>query len=472
MERFQGTVWQLRQRDAAARVETVAIDTTGDVAGASLDDPQPRADVVVAVEARARSEQDGAAAVDVSREQRYRLVLPPRSPHAPDGGAPRPLLIWLCEDGQDPDDAVALWQPVLGGECALIALEPSFPFVGEDGVRRGRWYFPGKADVGGGAAAGAIERLLDVVTRDAPGGGAPSLPLDAKRVVVAGEGAGGAMALCAARFADHAPFTAFAFAPIAQDEIALMALPLPPGRSRPARDLALFDREDRRAAWSEITARDGELRLTTSVQPLATDLAEVDRCEVDALRQACGLAPLPASATADELLKAGSPALATPRGRLFARVLARRVRAAAVAQAPSLAVTAAAFADGTRLPLSSGPFGGTTIVVVGDDASEAELAAWMALESPDVVQRLHRFHRLRIARGSGDRSPRAVVEKLRAENPQRRDFLLVPAAFCVDDAALHALRAGLGPLADELHLELLPGLGDRLDVGAAPHGGR
>ena len=112
------------------------------------------------------------------------------------------------------------------------------------------------------------------------------------------------MALCAVRFADHAPFAAFAFAPAAQDEIALMALPLPPGRSRPAREFTLFDRDDKRAAWSEITARDGELRITTTVQPLAADLAEVDRFEVDTVRKACGLAPLPADAAADELLKA------------------------------------------------------------------------------------------------------------------------------------------------------------------------
>lgn len=467
MERRQGTVWQLEQRVAGLRIETVTIETTSDVAGASPDDPEPRADLLVAVEARARSEQEGAAAVVVAHEQRYRLVVPP---HAPHGDAPLPLLVWLCDDGESPDDGIALWQPILGGECALLALEPNHPFAGEDGVRRGRWYFGGKADEGGGEAAEAVERALDVVTRDPPGGGAPALAIDRGRVVVAGERAGGAMAFCAARFADRARFDAVAFAPAAQDELALLALPLPPGRARPSRRLTIVDAEARRAAWREITARDGELRLATALEPLADGLAAADRTEIDVVRKSCGLAPLPANAAADELLAGDAPALATPRGRLFARVLARRTRAAGFAQAPALGVTAAAFADGARLPLSSGPFGGTTIVVVDEAAGAQEIAAWTALESPDVIQRSHRFHRLRIAHGSGDRSPRAVIERLRQENPQRRDFLLVPAAFCVDDAALRALRAGLGPLADELHLEILPGLGDRLGLGEPARG--
>jgi uncharacterized iron-regulated protein len=467
MEHRQGTVWQLEQRAPGVAIATLSIEATSDVAGESPDDPEPRADLLLAVESRARSEQEGAAAVVVAHEQHYRLTVPP---HSVGADRPLPLLVWLCDDGESPDDGIALWQPLLGRECALLALEPNHPFAGEEGVRRGRWYFAGKADEGGGEAAAAVERALEVVTRDEPGGGAPALRIDRDRVVVAGERAGGAMAFCAARFAGRAKFDALAFAPAAQDELELLALPLPPGRSRPPRRLTILDRDERRAAWSELTARDGELRITTAIEPFPSDLAAAERAEVDRVRGACGLAPLPADAAAEELLKPGSPALATPRGRLFARVLSRRVRAAGSHETPSLAITAAAFADGTRLPLSSGPFGGTTIVVVDDAAGEQELAAWMALESPDVLQKSHRFHRLRIAHGSGDHSPRAVIERLRAENPQRRDFLVVPAAFCVDDAALRALRAGLGPLADELHLELLPGLGDRLGVGERPHG--
>ncbi len=452
-DRWQGTVWQLVQRRADAKVKTVAIQATGDVAGTFVDDAEPRADLIVRVEARARSEQDGAAAVLLSHEHRYRLRLPP------DAVGPLPLLIWLCEDGQSSEDAIALWEPVVGGECALLALEPSFPQVGEDGVRRGRWFFAGSAEEDGGLAAAAIERTLEIVTRESRGREAPALPIDRQRVVVAGERAGATMAFCAARDCDRAPFRALAFAPAARDELALMALPIPPGRERPARRLQLFDREEPAAAWREITGRDGEVRLETTVQPLPAALAESDRLEVDETRAALGLPPLPSSAAADALLAGASE---SPRSRLFTRIQARRARGARLETAPSLAVTADAFADGKRLPLSSGSFGGTTIVVIGDEATQDELAAWLKLEEPDVIQKRSRFHRLRIAHGDGDRSPRAVIEKLRAENPQRRDFLLVPAAFCVDEAAVHALRAGLGPLADLLRLELLPGLGDRL----------
>lgn len=126
---------------------------------------------------------------------------------------------------------------------------------------------------------------------------------------------------------------------------------------------------------------------------------------------------------------------------------------------------AATFADGKALPRSSGMFGGTTIVVVPESAGEEEYAAWLALEQPDALQAISRFHRLRIARGGGDRSPRAVIERLRTENAQRRDFLIVPAAFCLEPAELRAIREGLGALADELRLEFLPGLGDRIPVG-------
>ena len=186
-----------------------------------------------------------------------------------------------------------------------------------------------------------------------------------------------------------------------------------------------------------------------------------DLLQIQAVRAALGLTPASSDAVADDFLRS---APSHPRAQLFARTLARRVRAEGRSVAPSTLIRAADFADGTGLPLSSGAFGGTTIVVLPSGTSPEEVEAWLHFEQPDIIQARSRFHRLRIAHGDGDHSPRAVIEKLRAENAQRRDFLLVPAVFCAEPAELRALREGLGPLAQELRLEFLPGLGDRIPL--------
>jgi hypothetical protein len=216
-----------------------------------------------------------------------------------------------------------------------------------------------------------------------------------------------------------------------------------------------------------LAAEDSRLRLTTTVtgrpgEDSPDEFARADSTQVDSVRAALGLPPLPPSAAADDILERTPPSAPV---QLVSRLLARRARAAGLAGTPDLAITAAAFAGGRNLPLSAGAFGGTTIVVLPDDATDEDVAAWLALEEPDVVQRHTRFHSLRIAHGDSDRSPRAVIEKLRAENPQRRDFLLVPAVFCSDESELESMRAGLGELATEIHLEMRHGLGAELPVG-------
>lgn len=445
---WQGTAWQLQQRLPAARVLTVAIEPITDLAGARPQGHAPEADVLLLVESRARSADSGVRAVTVAREHRWRLRAPP---HA---SAPQPLLIWLCADGQTAEDALRLWEPELGAQAAILALEPSFPYLGEDGILAGRWYFPGSAPAGGGLAATAVERALAEALD-------PGLRLDPGRVVLAGEGAGATMAILAARLLREQAFTTLAFLPQAQDEFGFVPLPSSLPEDRPERVLRLWSAPTEIDGWQPYAAQDAQLRLRTELAAWPEALAEAEALQMGAVRAALGLAP-PASSPAAEQLLAAAPA--TPRARLTARVLARRVRAEQLAAPPSLAIRAEDFADGTRLPLSSGAFGGTTILVLPDACSEQEIAAWMRLEQPDVLQARSRFHRLRIAYGEGERSPRAVIETLRAENAQRRDFLLAPAVFCAEAAELRALRERLGPLALELRLEFLPGLGDRIPL--------
>jgi len=446
---WQGTVWQLTQRAPGAQVATVGIETTSDLAGADPAGLAPENDVLVVVESRASSADGGERAVQVAREHKWRLRLPP----AP--AAEVPLLVWLCDNGQTAEEAVQLWQPALGDEAAILALEPSFPYLGEDGIRAGRWFFPGHADAGGGLALAAVRRALEETAL-------PGLPVDETRVVVAGEGAGATMALFATRYARREQFMTLAFTPLAQDEFALMGRPWPLPEDRPSRGVVIFDSEEREAGWSGLKTEDDALRLVTSSAAWLEDPAAADESQVNAVRVALGLTSSEPSAAADELLQ-GAPS--HPRAQLRARTLARRARAAGLTETPSLAITAAAFADGSRLPRSSGSFGGTTIVVLPAGSSEEEIAAWKALENPDVIQQRSRFHRLRIAHGDGEFAPLAVIERLRAENAQRRDFLLVPAEFCAEAGELRALRESLGPLTAELRIEVLAGLGDRLPVG-------
>ncbi len=444
---WQGTVWQLQQRAPRTRVVTVAIETTTDLAGARPAGLFPEADVLLIVESRAHSMDSGVRAATVAREHDFRL----RIPHA--AVAP-PLLIWLCDDGQSAEDALRLWQPALAEEAAILALEPSFPYLGVDGIAAGRWFFPGKADAGGVLALAAFARALAEARL-------PGLGLEASRVVLAGEGAGATMAIFAARTAREQDFRTLAFAAAARDEFALMSLPLHLPEDRPQRELTLHDSAHALENWQALAEPHGALRLTTAFTEMPDEPARQDAEQIRAVREALGLPPPVASPAADELLRTAPD---HPRARLLARILARRVRGAGLAAAPSLAIRAADFADGARLPLSSGAFGGTTIVVLPADASAAQIEEWLRLENPDVIQQKSRFHRLRVAHGDGERSPRAVIERLRAENAQRRDFLLVPAVFCAGPDELRALHAGLGTLAQELRLEFHSGLGDRLDL--------
>ena len=462
----QGTAWQVAQRVPGVNIKTVQIVTTSDLASARVDPEKPAtADVIVVVEARARSAEDGVLAVRVAREHGFRLVLP----HGASVGAPLPLLVWLCDEGQSGASALELWKPAIGDRAAILVIDPSFPWLAPDGGVRGRWWFPGQFGDGGSLASQALSKVLEVVTREDV---AQGMNIDPARVVVAGEGAAATMTLHAARYLDEEAFRALAFAPSAVDEFASLSLPLPLSPRRAPRTVGIEASAESLAKWQAFAAGDAELKLTTSVVEragaagavaVAADRAAADYAQLAATCAALGLdAPVPCAAA--DALFAALPDHAA--GRLLARQLARRVRAAGLAATPDLAITPAAFADGSRLPRSSGAFGGTTIVVLPATATADELAEWKALEEPDVIQQKSRFHRLRIAQGYGDSSPRAVIEKLRAENAQRRDFLLVPAILCADESELLALRAGLGDLATQVNLEFLPGLGAALPIGA------
>jgi hypothetical protein len=120
----------------------------------------------------------------------------------------------------------------------------------------------------------------------------------------------------------------------------------------------------------------------------------------------------------------------------------------------------AGFSSGAGLPLAGGPFGGTTIVVLGKGTSGADRTAWLEHEKNKVLKRRSMFANIAIAADGGEPSLRDVVTQLRGKGRSR--FLIVPAAFCADAATMQALRAQLGDAAEGADVAWLPGLGAEL----------
>ncbi len=122
-------------------------------------------------------------------------------------------------------------------------------------------------------------------------------------------------------------------------------------------------------------------------------------------------------------------------------------------------ILAESFAAKGALPKCPGPFGGTTVVVVPDGTTSEQVEAWLAFEEDDPLTKHSRFHRLRIATGTDDRTLPAVLEKLHSEN--RDNVLIVPATFCADPATMRSLQLSVRTLEDQMTLLWLPGLGGR-----------
>jgi hypothetical protein len=97
------------------------------------------------------------------------------------------------------------------------------------------------------------------------------------------------------------------------------------------------------------------------------------------------------------------------------------------------------------------------VIVLDEQQAANNLDSWMGLEENDPLNRRSRFHRLRIATTTGERSLPAVLTKLQSEG--RENILIVPAAFCADGTTMRALERMVRELGDRMTLQWLPGLG-------------
>lgn len=456
-EYWDGTVRQLRLRRPDADVRTVAIVTTSSPACAEISG-LPVADYVVFAEEVARDLDEGTYAAHVSRELEYRLYVPKSARDT----ARAPLLIWLADDGESANDALALWKQRLGDACAIAAVEAPYRETGEDLVEGGRWFWPDSFRQDVGVLCQGVSRVLGYLTRN--------VPVDPTRVVLAGEGTGATVAAAVTLLVDDLAVQSLALGPRRFARIKDFPLPLPElrGDAPPARKSLRVEVDPADESWwSREGAEYVGVGLATTVAVRGQDPWRAELERENAVRAALGL---PARAVPADAARAHVVVGGSPRARTWARPLAlERAQqgelvalvdeepAGANSRAIELHVAAADYQTGAALPLAPGPFGGTTVVVLPAGLAPAEADAWLALQEDDPIAKKNRFHRLVVATVDGERALPVVLDELLAK--KRENVLIVPAVWISDGATIRALRQSVRRFEDRMTLHWRPGLG-------------
>ncbi|MHC4845803.1 MAG: ChaN family lipoprotein [Planctomycetota bacterium] len=456
---WDGTVRQMRLRAPGARVATVAIEPVGNPATATLGGA-PMADYVVFAEARAADVDDGAWSVTVPRELDYRL-------HLPEGAsdeAPVPLLIWLGDDGLRAQDGLQLWKDRLGDECAIAVVQPFTLETQPDLSLGGLWFRADSFLADTGALIEGVERIWGYLLRNQP--------VDPARVCLAGEGTGATMVAAIALLTGRLDANAVALSPRRYTKIKDFPLPLPELRGeQPAPDISLrLALGARDAEWwdAELQAYEG-IGFDANTIAGGDDPWNAELRAENALRAALALParPAPSKTRRDYVLAQGD----SPRARHWARLVALRhaaqedVAVAVLTEVPDDAsarpvptdIRAEDYAEKGALPKCPGPFGGTTVLVVGADAGPAVVQSWTALEENDPLAAAGRFHRLRVATAEPGRTLPELLAELHDEG--RDNVLIVPAAFCADAATMRTLKLSVADSEDRMTLHWSPGLG-------------
>jgi hypothetical protein len=412
---------------------------------------------VVLAEKRAQDVDEGSFSVFVQRKLEYRLYVPPQA----SATARVPLLVWLADDGELADDALALWKLRLGESCAIAVVEPPYRETQEDLVEGGRWYWPDSFRDDVGLLADGIGEIWAFVLRHDP--------VDPARVVLAGEGTGATVASVTALLDESLAVQALSFGPRQYADIKDLSLPLPELRGdQPAarKSLAVFGSAADEAWWTgEITEYNG-VGFQSRFEPAGSDPWRAELDQENSVRGALGLA---ARAVAADAPKAHI-LVASPRARARARPLAlehlqKGERVALLEKAPEggdsrpidISAHAADYDGKLLLPRCPGAFGGTTVVVLPAGMEPAEVQAWKDLEARDPLAKASRFHRLVLASATGERTLPVVLAELQAK--KRKNILILPAVWCADGVQMRALRDSARAFENALTLHWRPGLG-------------
>ncbi len=458
-----GTVAQFAARAAGAKFATVAIAAASAMHKAQPERDADEADYLIYAQAIARHEFEGRFAVTVASELRYLL-------HVPDGvamhaGHKAPLLVWVPDADEDPEDALAYWRNSIGDGAAVAVVEHAFPQPAADLGKGGRWQSGDGFRADYGAVTGGLEQLVEYAAR--------RLPIDGERVLIAGKGEGGAVVMWASLYSSWLRASMLALEPADLVRLSMEALPdkaptmrrlcvtASPSLQKRV-DKAVADYVGIGAAAEAKASMDGSelaawVRAELGLGGLAAVRAPGEPHHV-VLERELPRARQWAEIFAAQLRQRGHEALVHGPGDAPAGVPAERLHRMALGGPDGWA--AELVANGNALPLAGGSFGGTTLVVLPVGASDQDFAGWQGIEASKVIKRRSMFANLAVARQ--DQAPLLpdVVAELKRRGRSR--LLIVPGVFCASADEMQALRRLLGDAADGMDLHWLPGLGSSL----------
>ncbi len=466
IDRHDGTVAQIRHRAPDLDLVTVSVVPTSDLARAT---PAPeRADFIVYAANYAQGPSGGSLSVGMPASLDYRLSLP-------DGPAPAegwPLLVWLSDDEQRPDDAVLRWRMALGSDAAVIVVEPPHRTRARQGWLIRRWAWPSSWGSDLSAAAIGVGRIIEYARR--------RLPVREAPVLVAGEGAGGTLALWAAHYgSDWDGVRVTAIDPQLPHALRTASIPDEPSAIE---TLEVFGQPDE----GTLAGLDG-VGLTPKVAPAPPPGTPRDALILSAL----GLSPAPPSSTerpspdpAAPDAVAGRPvdvrisdpsALSTSWAALYTSMLAARGHdahliledAPGTPRAETLAFDGPAaghtelllgvFAEGKGLPRTPDPFGGAVVLLIPRGARSKTVARWSPiLEGLEAKQGFIKTPYRAVLEGDA-KGLTAVFDELRDKG--RTEVLVVPVELCATGRRMQGYMDAIEPAAEGLSLHWLPGLG-------------
>ena len=451
----EGAVTQLLARRPDTRVAVLEARATTDLPGVTAWKHPGRADYLAAVDARARGASQGFHGVSISPELRYRVLLPKGASDA----KPVPLLIWLGDDSFRARDGLVQWRTALGDEAAIVVVEPPYPHTADDLYVAGRWFWSETFNADLGTLGEGVARIAAYVLRQ--------YPIDSSRVIVAGEGTGATVVAATSLYAGGLDFDKLAVAPRRFNGLHSMALPSP---RENAPELSVLTKN--REWWDrEATEHESVGRKTTVVDAPASDwetFVETER----RIRERLGLPERTAATGEQKVLVLG---VDTPRARMWAHLMARRLEAqgeaVAVAAAGADGVPLACLGEGDahtfgpaimqkgqNLPFAAGPFGGTTVLYVPRGRSDEQRAAWEELETKDVLHQRNRFAHLKVV-FEDDEEDNLAAALQAIKDKGRSTVLVVPAVFCATGADMRRWASEATEFEDGMNISWLPGLG-------------